>query len=298
MNPRLYLWHDHSLLFADGHEEPVETTTLLPTLVLSSSSIVISAGGGTCEGRCFLLQPNLRVRYGANRARIAVLTLNSASAEFEALLDAYSWEQPDQGAYYLHNAPELNQRLFSLDVDGNSFLNATVVMLASLYPSGMIPIKAFDARIAEAVATLIADPANDWSAADIAARVCLSTSRFTSLFYHAIGIPFQKFKIACRLGYFFEIFQAAGNLTDAANEAGFYDLSHLNKVFRMYFAFSPRKILQESSPLEIVRDRQFDRLWYANWITAGLPVLSKDNRQIPVSEFLLSLSMHRKNLLS
>ncbi|HET6147003.1 MAG TPA: helix-turn-helix transcriptional regulator [Polyangia bacterium] len=74
--------------------------------------------------------------------------------------------------------------------------------------------------------------------ADAAAHVGLSTGRARHLFVEETGLPFRTYLLWRRLMRAAELFSAGSSLTDAAQDAGFSDSSHLSRTFRRMFGIT------------------------------------------------------------
>jgi len=76
------------------------------------------------------------------------------------------------------------------------------------------------------------------SLADAAAHVGLSMGRARHLFVEETGLPFRTYLLWRRLMRAAELFSAGSSLTDAAQDAGFSDSSHLSRTFRRMFGIT------------------------------------------------------------
>jgi AraC-like DNA-binding protein len=76
------------------------------------------------------------------------------------------------------------------------------------------------------------------SLADAAAHVGLSTGRARHLFVEETGLPFRTYLLWRRLMRAAELFSAGSSLTDAAQNSGFSDSSHLSRTFRRMFGIA------------------------------------------------------------
>jgi len=76
------------------------------------------------------------------------------------------------------------------------------------------------------------------SLADAAAHVGLSAGRARHLFVEETGLPFRTYLLWRRLMRAAELFSAGSSLTDAAQDAGFSDSSHLSRTFRRMFGIT------------------------------------------------------------
>lgn len=76
------------------------------------------------------------------------------------------------------------------------------------------------------------------SLADAAAHVGLSAGRARHLFVEETGLPFRTYLLWRRLMRAAKRFSAGSSLTDAAQDAGFSDSSHLSRTFRRMFGIA------------------------------------------------------------
>lgn len=95
----------------------------------------------------------------------------------------------------------------------------------------------FDARVAEALSLLEADPEQD--IAQLATRIGLSPSRFSHLFSQHTGLPYRRYVLWMRLLDAVARLAGGANLTTAAHAAGFADLAHMSRVFHATFGVVP-----------------------------------------------------------
>ena len=104
-----------------------------------------------------------------------------------------------------------------------------------------------DARIARAIVIMqsFADMPNP--AAEIAAAVGLSASRFQHLFTAHIGVPFRRYRTWHRLRTAIREVSGGANYTEAAHAAGFVDQSHFARHFRRTFGAPASRGLRQLS---------------------------------------------------
>ena len=77
---------------------------------------------------------------------------------------------------------------------------------------------------------------------ELAALAGLSRSYFSRTFHTVVGMPLRDYLRVLKLKRALELVRTSGrSLTDIAVEAGFYDLPHLDKVFRQRLGTSPYK---------------------------------------------------------
>ena len=104
-------------------------------------------------------------------------------------------------------------------------------------------VQVIDPRIELAAKQVRDDPAAAVSAADLAASVGLSESRFLHLFRQEIGSSLRRYRLWCRLMRAGTQIAAGENLTTAAVEAGFASPSHLADRFKTTFGLSATQLL-------------------------------------------------------
>lgn len=81
-----------------------------------------------------------------------------------------------------------------------------------------------------------------WRAAEVAASLSLSESRFRHLFRQEMGIAWRPWLRWRRLLCAILILRQGGSATDAAHAAGFADSAHLSRTFRLAFGITIREI--------------------------------------------------------
>ncbi|SDM51320.1 helix-turn-helix domain-containing protein [Allokutzneria albata] len=97
-----------------------------------------------------------------------------------------------------------------------------------------------DERVGEAFSLL---RVRDASAAEIAAAVNLSTSRFLHLFSEHAATSFRRYRLWARMLRVAESVSAGTNLTTAAVEAGFASPGHFSDAFRAMFGLTASTFL-------------------------------------------------------
>jgi AraC-like DNA-binding protein len=100
-----------------------------------------------------------------------------------------------------------------------------------------------DARVRAAMDHLRSRPADPVSAADTAAAVGLSTSRFLHVFSAQAGTSFRRYRLWARMCQVAAALSAGADLTTASTEAGFASPSHFSDAFRAMFGLSASALL-------------------------------------------------------
>ena len=107
-----------------------------------------------------------------------------------------------------------------------------------------------DERIRVAMEFLRARPGEQVSAAEMAAAVNLSPSRFLHLFSAHSGTSFRRYRLWARMRYAAAAVSQGADLSTAASDAGFASPSHFSDTFRAMFGLTATQLL--SSQLRIV----------------------------------------------
>ncbi|TCP53002.1 AraC-like DNA-binding protein [Tamaricihabitans halophyticus] len=113
-----------------------------------------------------------------------------------------------------------------------------------------------DDRIQTALAMLRAHPGTPWTAAQMAAEVNLSASRFQSLFTRHTGTSFRRYRLWARMLHVAVAVAKQLDLTTAAAEAGFASPGHFSDSFRAMFGLSASQLLSRTTRI-IVTDDEF-----------------------------------------
>jgi AraC-like DNA-binding protein len=104
-------------------------------------------------------------------------------------------------------------------------------------------VQVIDPRIELAAKQIRDDPATALSAAELAASVGLSESRFLHLFRQEIGSSLRRYRLWSRLMRAGAEIAAGADLTTAAVQAGFASPSHLADRFKTTFGLSATQLL-------------------------------------------------------
>lgn len=83
-----------------------------------------------------------------------------------------------------------------------------------------------------------------WRAADVAAQLALSESRFLHLFRAQMGVAWRPYLLWRRLLCAVRRMSQGCSATDAAHQAGFSDSAHLSRTFRSTFGMTIRQASQ------------------------------------------------------
>lgn len=108
---------------------------------------------------------------------------------------------------------------------------------------GVAEADSIDDRIRAAMRILRAGPGDHVSAAEIAAAVNLSTSRFLHLFSAQAGTSFRRYRLWARMCHAAGALSDGADLTTASSLAGFASPSHFSDAFRTMFGLTATALL-------------------------------------------------------
>ena len=116
-----------------------------------------------------------------------------------------------------------------------------------------LPDRNIDARIKRAAASLNVFSGAKMTAADCAAAVNLSPSRFLHLFKEQTGVSFRAFRAWKRARHLLHFVNEDINLAHLAQDIGYPDSTHFSHSIRRFYGLQPRAIFEGSRDLAIYR---------------------------------------------
>ncbi len=116
---------------------------------------------------------------------------------------------------------------------------------------GTVEADPIDERIREAMRILRSRPGDQLSAAEIAAAVDLSPSRFLHLFSAHAGTSFRRYRLWARMCHAAGALSDGADLTTASIEAGFASPSHFSDTFRTMFGLSATALLSSRTRIVV-----------------------------------------------
>ena len=119
-----------------------------------------------------------------------------------------------------------------------------------------LPDRNIDARIERAVTKLNDFSGSKMTAADCAASVNLSPSRFLHLFKEQTGVAFRAFRAWKRARHLLHFVNEDINLAHLAQDIGYPDSTHFSHSIRRFYGLKPRAIFSGSRDLAIYRSGQ------------------------------------------
>ncbi|WP_415972834.1 helix-turn-helix domain-containing protein [Rhodococcus sp. 077-4] len=229
----LWLWAGHAVYLG-------------PSLQLDyhSGSVLCFAGGVDAP---FTLRDNASGQWCVRSAAVAPRTVHRIESHGERMLFAYF----DPGA---SRAQAVFDRMITRHGEIGLTLDAESELLelaASPAPDPIAisecirgpEIHEIDERILDAMEMVRGKPGAVGSAADLAAAVNLSTSRFLHLFAAEAGTSFRRYRLWARMLHVGAAVAAGDDLTRASVEAGFASPSHFSTAFNAMFGLSAVALL-------------------------------------------------------
>jgi AraC-like DNA-binding protein len=116
-----------------------------------------------------------------------------------------------------------------------------------------LPDRRLDHRIRRAAANLNDFSGSKMTAADCAASVNLSPSRFLHLFKEQTGVSFRAFRAWKRARHLLHFVNEDINLAHLAQDIGYPDSTHFSHSIRRFYGLQPRAIFSGSRDLAIYR---------------------------------------------
>lgn len=115
-----------------------------------------------------------------------------------------------------------------------------------------LPARPLDPRIAMVLESIRNDPSSTAAAAEYAALVNLSFSRFLHLFKEEMGTPFRNVRTWKRARSLLHHVHTGGNLVHVALDIGYPDSTHFSHSIRQIYGLKPRDIIAGSRKLRII----------------------------------------------
>ncbi|MEU4455249.1 AraC family transcriptional regulator [Nocardioides sp. NPDC023903] len=115
-----------------------------------------------------------------------------------------------------------------------------------------------DERIRVAMQLLRDRPGERGSAAEMAAAVNLSQSRFLHLFSAHSGTSFRRYRLWARMRYAAAAVSQGADLSTAASDAGFASPSHFSDTFRAMFGLTATQLLSNQLRIVVMEHRAVD----------------------------------------
>ena len=244
---KLVVWPQR-ILYTGHYSGTITFNHIKDTLVVSLGkpmSVVDGAGEEVLHASCVLVPRFFTGHLVLDDCQLVIVSLDVMGYSRDLLLGNYDCKQHDIGVYYEFSRldyllPEFST-LAQLPVDAQAL---TKQINALINPHQIEPQRReLDPRTHQVLKWARDRREEKLVIGDIAKIVGLSDSRVRHLFRKDMGFSLGQMLNSLKLLTFLEGFCRYGNMTYAAADAGFSDLSHLNKAMHKTIGLSFSKIL-------------------------------------------------------
>lgn len=246
LSPRLWLWAGHALYVGPtlGLDRHSGSVACLATAARGTFTVVVDGSPGPAV-RTALIPARLQHHVVADAELMAFCYLDPGSVRHRACRHAmtamhgpvtYRHRREDALCDTASDVTDADAARRWLDLAAGAHSEATVT----------------DPRLRDALTTLHDHDSGDTvSAADLAALVGLSQSRFLHLFRDHTGTSLRRYRLWLRMLRAAALLQARANLTTAAVDAGFASPSHFSSSFHAMFGLRPSQLLATEIQLAV-----------------------------------------------
>jgi AraC-like DNA-binding protein len=236
--PAVWLWPGQALYSGPGLGLDPHSGSVWCLVVGVDGPLTVQIGEHRIDARTALIPPRL-VHHLTMTGPLVSCYLDPASQRSSACRAQFDEFHGDIGVG--HAAESLLLAPPADDIEALRWLDTAA-------PSD---VHRMDPRIELAAKQIRDDPAAAVSAAELAASVGLSESRFLHLFRQEMGSSLRRYRLWSRLMRAGTQIAAGQNLTTAAAEAGFASPSHLADRFKATFGLSATALLQTGLSIRI-----------------------------------------------
>ncbi len=238
-----YLWHDHFLLLAHGHQNTAHRHVAASLIIGMDGPLRVQVDGHWHEGRLFLVAPE-REQALESDGRLLV-------AHFDP--DTWYWRQlvsRTRGeGFYAGALPADCPGMDELDRGdcqrARVWLDDICRLLSDTHDS-------LDPRVVQVTSALRAGMPEQLDLAGLARLAGVSESRLTHLFKDATGVTLKRFLLHLKIQRALRYWSPGMTLTQLAADAGFYDQPHLVRTARAMFDALPSQWISEDA-MRLVR---------------------------------------------
>lgn len=289
LNNCFYFWPKHLLTFVEGLSGQLEFKPYGNLIIAAKDSFEVHNVGSTNEERtneykCIILEDSCKMKLDFRGSQAVTLTIDKS--EMETMIARYEIE-PYEG-YSIVKDDAIADSIFDIYDQQLDINIAHWNLMRLIYNDGPIELKLADKRLAKAIAWMYQHPAANVTLLDVANQVHLSESRLATLFKSLLGATFNRVKLILRLMYFIERYAASNDLTASCLDAGFHDLSHFHKAYRLAFGMAPSLIFDNKQPPEIFYNADYNMKWYGQWLENEFCELIEDKEEVTVMELISS----------
>lgn len=205
-------------------------------------------GGDTHQSRVVLLPRGTAVNVECGQQWLAILTLDAFGDCREQITQQHRFRSVSGIGIDFDASADLVDRFQAILRDKPDLYACQTQLLPWMIQSGRFQAR-LDRRIRQVMEQVMQDPTDSVSNKDIAASLKVSEHHFMRLFKKEVGISLSKFRQVCRINYFIASYAKFGNLTDAAHEAGFFDLPHFSNTYKRMLGHTPSRFFHAASTI-------------------------------------------------
>ena len=236
----LWLWAGHAVYRGSSLRLDVHSGSVECLAVGVDAPFTLQAEGfGERPVRSALIPARVPNRIGAQSPRMLFCYFDPGSALGRGCHDRMRESSGGIGTGHLDEAALITAGA-AVDIDPRA-------ILLTATGRGTAPV---EARIAEAMRTIRADPAGV-SASESARAVHLSTSRFLHLFSAQADTSFRRYRLWARMLYVGSAVSKGQDFTTAAVDAGFASPSHFSDAFHAMFGLTPTALLAGNADIVV-----------------------------------------------
>lgn len=228
--PAVWLWPGQALYSGPGLGLQPHSGSVWCLAVGVDGPLTVQVGTQRIEARTALIPPRL-VHHLTMTGSLVSCYLDPASQRSAACRAQFDRFRGDIGVQHAAETALLTPP--TDDIEALRWLDIAA-------PSD---VRVIDPRIELAAKQVRDDPAAAVPAAELAASVGVSESRFLHLFRQEIGSSLRRYRLWCRLMRAGAGLAAGQNLTTAAADAGFASPSHLADRFKTTFGLSATQLI-------------------------------------------------------
>lgn len=217
--------------------------------VSMQGALYVSQGGHTSVGELAVVEPYVPHSLKSEHLSVISLVLEPETIPVDALQALSARLCGPSGAAL---AARIRGAYEALRITGRRD-GFTTSEFDTIFFGQELATRAIDPRIARAIVRLSDFSGAAVTAADCAASVHLSQSRFLHLFKDQTGISFRAFRAWKRARHLLHFVNEDINLAHLAQDIGYPDSTHFSHSIRRFYGLQPRAIFSGSRDLAIYR---------------------------------------------
>lgn len=234
---RLHVVRDGFLYAGTIDEVTTQRHSVVLYLALTDEDFEIHLPQARLAARAAVLSPGVRNRVVGGAGPVACIDIGATHRHFSRLaragFSAQAWP-----------AGHFKVALRALTAFGEGRLthaqaDELYTWLAELAIDRTPAIRPTDERVREVMRLLRRDL--DSPTAELAAAVGLSESWLVHLFHREVGITLRQYERTLRLQLAAAYLKSGVSLTEVAAMAGFADLAHFSKMWKVHYGFAPQR---------------------------------------------------------